>query len=204
MQSVIDQKTNYFKYFLYKLILTVSIILFIHFAQKYDSNENNEKVVFNKEYKRQNLVFKVIMEQRPVEIENDDIIEIYKKKKKKKKKKIIKKKREIIIPDETSNQKPLINLKFKENYITRVYRKLSKNKYYPEIEQEMGHTGVINVKFIIQSNGTIKKLEIVKKCRYRRLNQAALTTIKESIPFPRLEDGLNELAVNINIVYKLN
>ncbi|MFC1512573.1 energy transducer TonB [bacterium] len=90
-------------------------------------------------------------------------------------------------------------------YLKEIFEKIEHNKYYPKIEKRSMHQGKITVGFIIAKNGTLLKSSILKKSRYKRLNEAALYTVFKSAPFPALPNELkkDELALNINIVYEL-
>ena len=92
-----------------------------------------------------------------------------------------------------------------EAYLGSIYRRIDRRKYYPEVEQERYHEGVVRVAFVIKRDGALEKAWVVKKSKHSGLNRAALETVKRSAPFmpipPELKGG--KLPIVMNIVYKI-
>lgn len=189
--SVIKQRKNSFSTcYVMSIVLHVFILLIWDILIHTEADFMDSLVEF-KIIKRKCIKWDPSIEfrRREIEITNEDIIEKMKKEKRKKKRK----KKEL---------EPIL-IEFKKKYIDLVFEKVEENKFYPEIEKQRGHQGEVYVRFIIIKNGDIKDLQIVKKNSFKYLNQAAIETIKSSVPFPILPRHLDELAVLINIEFKL-
>ena len=98
------------------------------------------------------------------------------------------------------NQKNLQSL-----YLEKVYKKIESNKSYPLIEKKRNHEGSVKIGFIILRDGSVKNINILKGCKYEKLNQAAVKTINKAVPFLAFPVGLKQkqIVINIEIVYEI-
>ena len=92
-----------------------------------------------------------------------------------------------------------------KDYFQMVRRKIESHKKYPQSALRQNLTGRVTVKFVIEKNGRISSLKILKKSRFRSLNQAALNAIKNSTPFPRPPPAhfKGALPIQLTIVFDL-
>ena len=92
-----------------------------------------------------------------------------------------------------------------ETYLGSIYRRIENRKYYPEIEKDRCHEGIVKVGFVVKRDGVLEKAWIVKSCRYRGLNRAALQTVKRAAPFMPIPEQFKgaELPIVIDVVYKI-
>lgn len=95
--------------------------------------------------------------------------------------------------------------KIAKSYLGKVLRKIEACKYYPENEQAKGHQGIVKLKLVIKKDGYIKKVEVIKKSRYRELDIAAVESIKNAQPYPVQLDSVEKgiWPVIIDIEYKI-
>ena len=89
-----------------------------------------------------------------------------------------------------------------EDYKEMVLRKIDREKKYPSSSDGKYNEATVSLSFIINPDGTIRDLKIVKSCPYPELNKAALQAVRDSAPFPRppsniYKDGV-EVPLNLN------
>jgi periplasmic protein TonB len=92
------------------------------------------------------------------------------------------------------------------DYFQTVRMKIESHKKYPQSARRKNLTGRVTVKFVIKPDGSVTNLKIVKKSKFKSLNQAALEAIKSSSPFPKLPPAYFKgvLPVQLSIVFELN
>ncbi len=73
-----------------------------------------------------------------------------------------------------------------------LYRIINQHKVYPEMARELGNEGTVVVAFILTPTGEIANLHLVRSSGYRRLDRAALTTMRDSAPFPGITAYLRQ------------
>lgn len=143
----------------------------------------------------------LIIKKYDVSYEANDIYELIKKLKRKKiKKKKLKQKTEKIT---NLLQIEEDNSELEATYIDIVYTKILNNRYYPKISIERFEEGVVSVAFTIKKDGSVKDISVYKKSKFKYLNLAALKTIRDSVPFPKLESR-DEWKIIIDVEYSLN
>lgn len=88
---------------------------------------------------------------------------------------------------------------------TMVRTKIERAKFYPMWARKRGYEGVVGVKFIIQPDGNVKDVNVIKPCHCDVLNKAACEAIIKAAPFnPKPKDIENkEMAMEIDISFKL-
>jgi len=93
----------------------------------------------------------------------------------------------------------------KANYLAQVRTAIETHKYYPRIARKMHQTGTVEVRFCILSDGTIRHCEVLTPCRYRKLNKAALKTLKRVGRFPPIPKILDvsQMRISVPIRYSL-
>mgnify|MGYP001575140973 CR=1 FL=1 len=88
---------------------------------------------------------------------------------------------------------------------TMVRAKIEKAKFYPRWARQRGHEGTVGVKFVIQPDGSVNDVHVVKPCHCDVLNKAACEAIMKAAPFNPRPDELKgkEMAMEIDIGFKL-
>lgn len=85
-------------------------------------------------------------------------------------------------PQPSSSQSDEISAKV---YFNAMRLMIEKNKRYPQMARRRNQEGSVRVRFLIDNNGNINSLEIVK-AEYESLNKAALEAVRRSAPFANL------------------
>ncbi|WP_300367098.1 energy transducer TonB [Hydrogenimonas sp.] len=110
-------------------------------------------------------------------------------------------KREIPVTREDTEK----TVRQKALYLQKVRETIEANKYYPRMAKKLRQTGRVEVQFVIRNDGSVYGIEIVKPCRYKKLNRAARRTIEKIEKFEPFPESLNisEIRVTIPINYTL-
>jgi protein TonB len=64
------------------------------------------------------------------------------------------------------------------------------NKKYPEYSIENEQEGVVNIKFDLTKDGSIKRIKMTKSSGYPRLDKAALKAIGKTTPFEPIPQAI--------------
>ncbi|WP_281951278.1 energy transducer TonB [Nitrosophilus kaiyonis] len=87
-----------------------------------------------------------------------------------------------------------------EKIVIKIKKAIEENKKYPRIAKRLKKEGIVEVEFILCTDGKIKDLKIIKKAS-SILNKSAIKTIKKaSIYFPK---PYKNLKIVVPIEYKL-
>ena len=70
-------------------------------------------------------------------------------------------------------------------YKEMVLMRIERAKKYPKETDGTYKEGIVTLSFVINPDGTISNLKIVKPCPYKALNEAALQAVRDSVPFPK-------------------
>ena len=84
--------------------------------------------------------------------------------------------------------------------------KIKEAKKYPLYAKRMDQEGVVRVKFTLRRDGTLKEgVRIIKKCRYKVLNDEAIKTIVRANPYSSFPSELkkDEMAFTIDLDFRL-
>lgn len=92
-----------------------------------------------------------------------------------------------------------IKQKIKENYLSKIQKMIEENKYYPKKAKRLKQEGIVIVEFNIHKNGSIHSLYLKSKSSYKRLNKAALATIKQIKQFAPIPNELNKNTLKITV-----
>lgn len=92
-----------------------------------------------------------------------------------------------------------------KEYQMRIINKIDQNKSYPEAARSQSLEGKVHIKFIINYDGLVKSVEIIKSSGSQILDNEAIAIIKRCSPFPPIPPELNLLQLNLRlpIVFKL-
>ncbi len=106
----------------------------------------------------------------------------------------------------SSNLLEGIGMPTKEDYYEMVRLRIERHKKYPDEAASMHKQGTVILSFVINLEGIMRNLKIVKPSSHEVLNEAALQAVRDCNPFlkppPRLfkEDILIELDVNFELL----
>ncbi len=92
-----------------------------------------------------------------------------------------------------------------DSYLEMVRLKIERHKRYPENARIRQIEGSVTVRFVIISGGDIRSAEIVKTSGNKALDRAALTAVKDAVPFPRAPASLfkGDIPLELTIVFEL-
>ncbi len=84
-----------------------------------------------------------------------------------------------------------------------IRKEIEKRKKYPLIAKKRDIDGIVEVSFLLNSDGSLSHLMIERSSNYRILDQAALELIHTTVPFPAFPDTLKDdsIQINVSIVY---
>jgi protein TonB len=98
-----------------------------------------------------------------------------------------------------------LNPQEKQHYLAALAAKINRSKYYPMGSRRRGEEGKVVVRFIVQKNGELTDLTIVESSGSRRLDAAALKTLRRVTPFRPIPDALNrdQWPISVPIAFSL-
>ncbi|MBF0232461.1 MAG: energy transducer TonB [Desulfamplus sp.] len=86
-----------------------------------------------------------------------------------------------------------------KQYFNAIRQMIEKNRRYPQMARRRNQEGSVRVRFLIDSNGNVNSLEIVKRSDYESLNQAALEAVKRAAPFSKPPAYIDESALKLEL-----
>jgi len=91
------------------------------------------------------------------------------------------------------------------SYLEMVRLKIERHKKYPDIARTRQIEGRVTIRFVITLEGDIKGSKIVKTSGHIHLDEAALTAVKLSAPFPKPPKQFfkGEITLAITVVFEL-
>ena len=103
-----------------------------------------------------------------------------------------------------SSSKGIKKTNLKANYFLLVKKIIEAHKFYPYNARVFGRQGKVVVVFSIDRKGVINNVKVVKGCRYRLLNRAALKTVFSSSPLPSPPSELKPpIWIKMELVFRL-
>jgi len=101
---------------------------------------------------------------------------------------------------------PTVNLQTKMHYLAALAAKINRSKYYPLSSRRRGEQGRVVVHFVVQKNGELTDLSIAESSGSRRLDAAAIKTLKRASPFRPIPDSLerDRWSVSVPIAFSLS
>jgi protein TonB len=97
-------------------------------------------------------------------------------------------------------------LQEKQHYLAALAAKINRSKYYPFGSRRRGEEGKVVVRFVVQKNGDLTDLTIVESSGSRRLDAAALKTLRRVAPFRPIPEALNRdhWPISVPIAFSLS
>jgi protein TonB len=75
---------------------------------------------------------------------------------------------------------------------------------YPRVSRELGETGVVKLRLLIDEQGRLKSIDVVQSSGYPRLDQQALSNMRQARFQPYVDNGVpREVATTASIVFSL-
>lgn len=100
---------------------------------------------------------------------------------------------------------PTIDVQARQHYLAELAARINRSKFYPRTSRRLGEEGMAVVGFVIQRNGQLTDITIVESSGYRRLDDAALKTVKHVTPFERIPDSIDrdQWSITVPIAFSL-
>ena len=100
---------------------------------------------------------------------------------------------------------PLIDVVDKQHYLAALAAEINRNKYYPLSSRRRGEEGTVLVRFVIQKDGDFSDLSVVESSGSRRLDKAALKTLRRVAPFRKIPEsvGRSHWSITVPIAFSL-
>jgi protein TonB len=98
-----------------------------------------------------------------------------------------------------------IGLPTKQDYYEMVRLRIDREKKYPNEAHSMHYEGKVTLSFVINLEGFVRDLKIVKPCPHKVLNEAALQAVRDSNPFLRPPPRLfkEDILIELNVIFEL-
>lgn len=75
---------------------------------------------------------------------------------------------------------------------------------YPRVSRELGESGTVRLRLLIDEQGRLKSVSVVQSSGYPRLDQQALSAMRQARFQPLVENGLaREVTATTSIVFSL-
>jgi periplasmic protein TonB len=91
------------------------------------------------------------------------------------------------------------------SYLDMVRLKIESRKRYPEAAKARSIEGRVTIRFVLDTDGSVRDVAVTKGARNKSLNVAALAAVQRAAPFPRPPSNLfkGELPLELTIVFEL-
>jgi protein TonB len=75
---------------------------------------------------------------------------------------------------------------------------------YPRVSRELGETGVVKLRLLIDEQGRLKHIQVTQSSGYPRLDQQAVTSMRQARFQPLIDNGVpREVTTTASIVFSL-
>ena len=100
---------------------------------------------------------------------------------------------------------PVIDVVEKQHYLAALSAEINRKKYYPLSSRRRGEEGRVLVRFVIQKGGEFTDLSVVESSGSRRLDKAALKTLRRVAPFRQIPEsvGRSQWSITVPITFNL-
>lgn len=95
--------------------------------------------------------------------------------------------------------------RIRESYLSALVRQINRKKYYPRSARRQGEEGRVLVSFVIRKDGQLADLIVLQSSGSRRLDEAALKTLRRVTPFHPIPDVLDrdQWPITVPIAFSL-
>lgn len=100
---------------------------------------------------------------------------------------------------------PAVDAREKQHYLAALAAQINRRKYYPASSRRRGEEGRVMVRFVIRKDGELTELSVAESSGSRRLDAAALKTLRRVSPFRPIPDALDrdQWAISVPIAFSL-
>jgi protein TonB len=81
--------------------------------------------------------------------------------------------------------------RIKTGFMRQIWEKIALAKQYPRMAKDRGYEGQPVVNFTLGREGDLLAVSIEQPSRHSLLDQAAMQTVRDAAPFPRIPEQLN-------------
>ena len=108
-------------------------------------------------------------------------------------------------PDKISDAQFMTVDREKQQYLAALRARIERGKFYPLVSRRRGEEGKIVIGFVIRKNGELTDLTVIKSSGVRRLDNAALKTLRKITPFKPIPGILmrEKWGLSVPIIYDL-
>ena len=94
---------------------------------------------------------------------------------------------------------PAADAKQSQHYLAALAASIDRRKYYPRTSRRRGEEGRVVVSFVIRKTGELTDLRVTESSGSRRLDEAALKTLRRISPFQPIPEALARDAWSITV-----
>ena len=101
---------------------------------------------------------------------------------------------------------PAADAQQRQHYLAALAASIDRRKYYPRVSRRRGEEGRVVVSFVIRKTGELTDLTVTESSGSRRLDEAALKTLRRISPFQPIPEALARDAwpITVPIAFHLN
>ncbi len=94
---------------------------------------------------------------------------------------------------------PAADAQQRQHYLAALAASIDRRKYYPRVSRRRGEEGRVVVSFVIRKTGELTDLTVTESSGSRRLDEAALKTLRRISPFQPIPEALARDAWSITV-----
>lgn len=100
---------------------------------------------------------------------------------------------------------PPVNYKTSSSYLDMVLLRIEHHKKYPDAARIRQIEGRTSIHFVIEPDGNVSSIDIMKSAGNRALDKAAVNAVREASPFPRPPAHLfrGAISLKLDIIFEL-
>jgi protein TonB len=100
---------------------------------------------------------------------------------------------------------PPLDARATRHYLAALAARINRSKFYPRVSRRLGEEGRALVGFVIQRDGALTDVRIVESSGHRRLDDAALETVRRVTPFQPIPEvvGREQWPISVPIAFSL-
>ena len=172
-----------------------------------------KKIILKPQKKVEKVIKKVVIKAKKKPKLVEKAVRKVIKEKKKEPKKIVKKaqpeiKKLVAAPTKPVAKKPTLTTAQKaaiENeYLQKLKAHIEKYKFYPKRAKRLRQQGSVKVSFVLNKNGQINSVKIIKKCPFKRLNKATIELFDKMTHFQPIPKELNKTSWELKVPITYN
>lgn len=92
-----------------------------------------------------------------------------------------------------------LNKSLDTSYFKLVKKKIDEKIFYPEIARRRNIEGKVKIQFILNNDGNLREIKILKSSGNKILDDASIEIIKKSAPFPKFPENLDYKEISFSI-----